>query len=71
MIRSELKKNAKNQLKNNWLLAIGVLIVCQLISYVPNILSMVSENLVFVGIVIPILILAIPISLALILFLMQ
>ena len=59
MIRSELKKNAKNQLKDNWILAIGVLIVCQLISYVPNILSMVSENLVFVGIVIPILILAI------------
>jgi len=59
MIRSELKKNAKNQLKDNWLLAIGVLIVCQLISYIPNILSIVSENLVFIGVVIPIIILAI------------
>jgi uncharacterized membrane protein len=59
MIRSELKKNAKNQLKNNWLLAIGVLIVCQLISYIPNILSIVSEELIFIGIVIPIVTLAI------------
>ena len=51
MIRSELKKNAKNQLKDNWLLAICVLIVCQLISYIPNILSIVSEELIFIGIV--------------------
>ena len=38
ILRSELKQNAKNQLKNNWRLAIGIIIVCTLISWIPNIL---------------------------------
>ena len=38
ILRSELKQNAKNQLKNNWGLAIGIIIVCTLISCIPNLL---------------------------------
>ncbi len=57
--RSELKQNAKNQLKNNWALAIGVIILCQLIAYIPNLLLLISDNLVFTTIIIPIITLVI------------
>ena len=39
ILRSELKQNAKNQLKNNWGLAIGAIIVSMLISLIPEILT--------------------------------
>ena len=41
ILRSELKQNAKNQLKNNWGLAIGIIIVCTLISCIPNLLAII------------------------------
>ena len=50
MIRSELKQNAKMQLKNNWWLSIAVLVVYQLVSYVPNLLGMLSESVFLAGI---------------------
>jgi len=59
ILRSELKQNAKNQLKNNWFLAIGIIIVCQLIAYIPNLLLLISDNLLFATIIIPIIILVI------------
>ena len=59
ILRSELKQNAKNQLKNNWALAIGIIIVCQLIAYIPNLLVVISDDLVFTTIIIPIITLVI------------
>ena len=54
MMRSELKQNAKMQLKGNWLVAIGIVVVYQLISYVPNLLEKISESRVLEGVIIPI-----------------
>ena len=51
MIRSELKQNAKMQLKGNLWLSIAVLVVYQLVSYVPNLLGMLSESAFFLGII--------------------
>ena len=50
MIRSELKQNAKMQLKGNLWLSIAVLVVYQLVSYVPNLLGMLSESVFLAGI---------------------
>lgn len=51
MIRSELKQNAKMQLKGNLWLSIAVIVVYQLVSYVPNFLGMLSESAFFLGII--------------------
>lgn len=51
MLRSELKQNAKMQLKDNWWVAIAVLLVYQLLSWVPNFLGMLSQNIFLVGII--------------------
>ena len=50
MLRSELKQNAKMQLKGNLWLSIAVLVVYQLVSYVPNLLGMLSESVFLAGI---------------------
>ena len=50
-MRSELKQNAKMQLKGNLWLSIAVLVVYQLVSYVPNLLGMLSESAFFLGII--------------------
>lgn len=59
ILRSELKQNAKNQLKNNWRLAIGIIIVCTLISWIPNILYGTDNKSFAMSIIIPIITLAI------------
>ena len=50
-MRSELKQNAKMQLKGNLWIAIAVIVVYQLVSYVPNFLGMLSESAFFLGII--------------------
>lgn len=50
-MRSELKQNAKMQLKGNLWLSIAVLVVYQLVSYVPNLLGMLSESAFLAGII--------------------
>ena len=50
-MRSELKQNAKIQLKGNLWLSIAVLVVYQLVSYVPNLLGMLSESAFLAGII--------------------
>lgn len=57
ILRSELKQNAKNQLKNNWKVAIGIIIVSAIISFIPNILS--NNESLFMSIITSIIILAI------------
>ena len=54
ILRSELKQNAKNQLKNNWGLAIGIIIVCTLISCIPNLLVEINDESLAIAIIIPI-----------------
>ena len=56
ILRSELKQNAKNQLKNNWGLAIGIIIVCTLISCIPNLLVEINDESLAIAIIIPIII---------------
>ena len=53
ILRSELKQNAKNQLKNNWGLAIGIIIVCTLISCIPNLLVEINDESLAIAIIIP------------------
>ena len=59
ILRSELKQNAKNQLKNNWGLAIGIIIVCTLISCIPNLLVEINDESLAIAIIIPIITLVI------------
>ena len=59
ILRSELKQNAKNQLKNNWGLAIGIIIVCTLISCIPNLLVEINDESFAIAIIIPIITLVI------------
>lgn len=59
ILRSKLKQNAKNQLKNNWVLAIGIIIVCTLISCIPNLLVEINDESLAIGIIIPIITLVI------------
>ena len=54
ILRSELKQNAKNQLKNNWGLAIGIIIVCTLISCIPNLLVEINDESLAIAIITPI-----------------
>lgn len=54
ILRSELKQNAKDQLKNNWGVAIGVIIVCTLISCIPNLLVDLEVESIVISISIPI-----------------
>ena len=59
ILRSELKQNAKDQLKNNWGLAIGIIIVCTLISSIPNLLVEIDSESFAISIIIPIITLVI------------
>lgn len=59
ILRSELKQNAKDQLKNNWGLAIGIIIVCTLISGIPNLLAEIDSESFAISIIIPIITLVI------------
>ena len=59
ILRSELKQNSKNQLKNNWGLAIGIIIVCTLISCIPNLLVEINDESLAIAIIIPIITLVI------------
>lgn len=59
ILRSELKQNAKDQLKNNWGLAIGIIIVCTLISCIPNLLAEIDSESFAISIIIPIITLVI------------
>ena len=54
ILRRELKQNAKAQLKNNWGVAIGIIIVCTLISCIPNFLINLDSESITISIVIPI-----------------
>ena len=54
ILRSELKQNAKDQLKNNWGVVIGVIIVCTLISCIPNLLVDLEVESIVISISIPI-----------------
>lgn len=59
ILRSELKQNAKDRLKNNWGLAIGIIIVCTLISCIPNLLAEIDSESFAISIIIPIITLVI------------
>lgn len=59
ILRSELKQNAKDQLKNNWGVAIGIIIVCTLISCIPNFLTEIDNESLAISIIIPIITLVI------------
>lgn len=59
ILRSELKQNAKDRLKNNWGLAIGIIIVCTLISSIPNLLVEIDSESFAISIIIPIITLVI------------
>ena len=59
ILRSELKQNAKDQLKNNWGLAIGIIIVWTLISSIPNLLVEIDSESFAISIIIPIITLVI------------
>ena len=59
ILRSELKQNAKDQLKNNWGLAIGIIIVCTLISCIPNLLAEIDSESFAISVIIPIITLVI------------
>lgn len=59
ILRSELKKSAKNQLKYNWATAIGITIVSTLISWIPNILVTINNESFIMSIIIQIITLAI------------
>ena len=59
ILRSELKQNAKDRLKNNWGLAVGIIIVCTLISCIPNLLAEIDSESFAISIIIPIITLVI------------
>ena len=59
ILRSELKQNAKDRLKNNWGLALGIIIVCTLISCIPNLLAEIDSESFAISIIIPIITLVI------------
>ena len=59
ILRSELKQNAKDRLKNNWGLAIGIIIVCTLISSIPNLLVEIDSESFAISVIIPIITLVI------------
>lgn len=59
ILRSELKQNAKDRLKNNWGLAIGIIIVCTLISCIPNLLAEIDSESFAISVIIPIITLVI------------
>ena len=52
--RKWLKENAKNQLKNNWGLAIGAIIVSMLISLIPEILIYINPESAIIAILVQI-----------------
>ena len=52
--RSELKRGAKSQLANYWGVSIGIIIVCMLISYIPELLSYINPESATIAILIPI-----------------
>ena len=52
--RKWLKENAKNQLKNNWGLAIGAIIVSMLISLIPEILIYINLESTIIAILVQI-----------------
>lgn len=52
--RSELKRDAKSQLSNYWGVSIGIIIVCMLISYIPELLSYINPESATIAILIPI-----------------
>ena len=52
--RSELKRGAKSQLANYWGVSIGIMIVCILVSYIPELLSYINHESATIAILIPI-----------------
>ena len=52
--RSELKRGAKSQLANYWGVSIGIMIVCILVSYIPELLSYIDPESATIAILIPI-----------------
>ncbi|WP_296647966.1 DUF975 family protein [Romboutsia sp. 13368] len=54
ILRKELKQNAKKQLQNHWGLSIGAIIVCMLISLIPELLVYIDPESAAIAILITI-----------------
>ena len=54
ILRSELKRNSKAQLKNYWGVSIAIIIVCMLVSYIPEVLSYIDPESATIALLIPI-----------------